>query len=529
MKKHLLILCISILSITTTIAQNVGISSTGAVPANSAGLDVNFPDKGLLIPRVALSATNLTNPIPAPATSLLIYNTATASAGATAVSPGYYYWTGTQWARFFDATDGRPWVLEGNSGTSPGTDFLGTTDVQALVFKTSNIERMRILSGGYVGIGLTVPTQRFQVNGNVYASGGDFYTAAGNGVINCGGGIMNPNVNIISDGIVNLDLANGDEDLYIYDDLEVDDDVRIEGGIDDGAGYGTNGYVLVTNGFNNITWTDPATLADDDWKLTGNAAIATNFIGTTNAIDFRIFTSNLERMTIEANGNVGIGTTAPIYGLHVNGTTTMGTILISPNEIGSGDDSEIRLAEDHDGSYGSIIRYDGGTNQTYFYGYSGATLYGPHITINRNTPTRVGIGTTTPSEELDVIGEIEFSGSLEPNALPGTSGQALLSAGANTAPTWGVNLGNLTEISRWYYPPININSNTTYTITANIPGVTNTSSVSVNLSGDWITSPGNNITIHHVEARTGQVRFIVQNNTLWTNYLNMDFIINVIR
>jgi len=48
----------------------------------------------------------------------------------------------------------------------------------------------------------------------------------------------------------------------------------------------------------------------------------------------------------------------------------------------------------------------------------------------------VGIGTTTPSEKLDVVGNIEFSGSLEPNALPGSSGEVLVSQGAGVAPVW---------------------------------------------------------------------------------------------
>lgn len=38
-------------------AQNVGISSTGSTPDNSAGLDVDFNNKGILIPRVSLTST----------------------------------------------------------------------------------------------------------------------------------------------------------------------------------------------------------------------------------------------------------------------------------------------------------------------------------------------------------------------------------------------------------------------------------------------------------------------------------------
>jgi hypothetical protein len=90
---------------------------------------------------------------------------------------------------------------------------------------------------------------------------------------------------------------------------------------------------------------------------------------------------------------------------------------------------------------------------------------------------------------------------------------------------WDRVVGNVVE--RWYVNPMNINNNTTYTVTVTIPGVTSTSSVMVNLVGDWTTQP--NVTIHHVEARTGNIRFRISNNTTTTNYIGMDFIITIIR
>lgn len=81
-------------------AQNVGISATGTVPEASAGLDVDFSDKGLLIPRIALTATNSASPITSPTTSLLIYNTATVGTAPHNVYPGYYFWSGSIWQRF---------------------------------------------------------------------------------------------------------------------------------------------------------------------------------------------------------------------------------------------------------------------------------------------------------------------------------------------------------------------------------------------------------------------------------------------
>lgn len=47
---------------------------------------------------------------------------------------------------FKDSVPKYAWGLKGNSGTSAGTNFLGTTDNVDLVFKTNNIERVRIFS-----------------------------------------------------------------------------------------------------------------------------------------------------------------------------------------------------------------------------------------------------------------------------------------------------------------------------------------------------------------------------------------------
>jgi len=50
----------------------------------------------------------------------------------------------------------------GNSGTTPGTNFLGTTDSQSLVMKTNNVERMRVNTSGNVGVGTSAPIARLE-------------------------------------------------------------------------------------------------------------------------------------------------------------------------------------------------------------------------------------------------------------------------------------------------------------------------------------------------------------------------------
>jgi len=44
------------------------------------------------------------------------------------------------------------WNLNGNSGTNPSTDFLGTSDSNDLLLKTGGIERVRIDKNGYIGV-----------------------------------------------------------------------------------------------------------------------------------------------------------------------------------------------------------------------------------------------------------------------------------------------------------------------------------------------------------------------------------------
>ena len=135
-------------------AQNVGINATGTNPDASAMLDIVSTNKGLLVPRVSLTATNAAGPIAAPTTSLLVYNTATAGTAPNNVTPGYYFWDGTTWQRFDSGNNIRDWKITGNAGTiggnttTAGTNFLGTTDAQNLCFRTNGVERGRFSTSG---------------------------------------------------------------------------------------------------------------------------------------------------------------------------------------------------------------------------------------------------------------------------------------------------------------------------------------------------------------------------------------------
>lgn len=98
------------------------------------------------------------------------YNAGTAGQVLTSQGAGL----APQWVAAAAGVDATAWHITGNTGTTASTsaigvavnnNFIGTTDTKDWVVATNNLERMRISSGGNIGIGTITPAQLVDVQG----------------------------------------------------------------------------------------------------------------------------------------------------------------------------------------------------------------------------------------------------------------------------------------------------------------------------------------------------------------------------
>jgi hypothetical protein len=124
---------------------------------------------------------------------------------------------------------------------------------------------------------------------------------------------------------------------------------------------------------------------------------------------------DLDTGNMHIGGDLSIGTATPAADLTVVGGATLGRVLIAPNEVGSGDDSELFFAEDLDGTYGMFFRYDGAANYLELFGEWSPTVYGPHLRIERDT------GYTEFGGDVHIAGDLTFGNQAAFRASKGTS------------------------------------------------------------------------------------------------------------
>jgi hypothetical protein len=189
-----IILLLAFVFINQNVTAQTGIGTTS--PHASAKLEVSATNKGFLPPRVTLTSASDATTIPSPAEGLLVYNL-----GSVGLQAGYYYWNGANWATIATATSA------GNGVTSMDIVKLYSKAYSAAVGDIANANGFSFtvpVSGRYLFdfsssgfMNQATMTMTFKVRQGTTDLATDVFTNANN------------NVHVVYTGILEVNLQAG--------------------------------------------------------------------------------------------------------------------------------------------------------------------------------------------------------------------------------------------------------------------------------------------------------------------------------
>ena len=134
--------------------------------------------------------------------------------------------------------------------------------------------------------------------------------------------------------------------------------------------------------------------------LSGYITSTGGLVGTTSNHPLSIRTNNTDRITVENGGQVGIGTANPGQLLEVNGSGANLKVVSDANVYLSLDTTQTNGDEWH------IFNANSGATSTLQF----KNVDQSKVVMLMDETGKIGIGTTSPQRELDVVGDIRASG-----------------------------------------------------------------------------------------------------------------------